>query len=210
MTSRKASEIAKAFSRHVKRLDGTRTRIEDAHKLGLLHVADVEASYGGLFLQALVAYEAAVEDFFLGLLVRPGGVVSAVPGVRARLTVRSYGHALELAAGRKSKFPSWIGQQDLKEAASLFLKSGAPFHTAAGAPSLNWHYVEKSRFIRNAIAHPSQYAHQQFRKHLIGDLALPSRERRVAGFLRGAASGSQTRWEVFVAGLEMFVQQVVN
>lgn len=210
MSSRRAGDIASAFSRHVTRLNGTRVRIEAAHRHGLLHVADVEASYGGLFLQALVAYEATVEDFFLGLLVRPGGVASIDPKVRARVTVKSYEHALELAAGLKSKFPSWIGQQDLKDAAKLFLKKGAPFHTAPGAPALNWHYVEKSRFIRNAIAHPSQHAQEQFRKQLIGTLSLPPRERRVTGFLRGASSGGQTRWEVFVAGLEMFVQQVVR
>lgn len=208
MSSRKASGVAAEFQRRVARLNSTRERIELAHRAGVLHVADVEASYAGLFLQAVVAYETAIEDFVLGLLVRPGGVKSKDAKVRARVTVRSFAHALELASGPGSRYPSWIGDQDLKSIAEMLLNRGLPFKRTA--PVLDWNYVKKSRYIRNAIAHPSEHAQKKFEKHVVQGVPLPRRERTVAGYLRGRSTGAaQTRWELFVAGLNLFVRDVV-
>ena len=207
MSSRKASDVAFEFQRRVARLDSTRQRIELAYGAGHLHVVDVEASYAGLFLQAVVAYETAIEDFVLGLLVRPGGVKSKDNQVRARVNVRSFKHALELAAGPGSRYPSWIGE-DVKTIADALLNKGLPFKRTA--PLLDWNYVKKARYIRNAIAHPSEYAQEKFERHVVQGVPLPRRERTVAGYLRGRATGAaQTRWELFVAGLNLFIRDVV-
>lgn len=211
MSSRNASQLAGDFQGKVTRLDTTRRRIEGAHSAGVLHQVDVEASYTGLFLQAVVAYEATIEDFVLGLMVRPGGVSSSDRTVRARVSVRSYAHALELASGPGRKYPSWIGQKDLTEAAKLVLHRGKPFVREATYPPLSWHYVTQCGYIRNAIAHPSQHALRQFQKHVLQATPLPRRERTIAGFLRGRGSGTpQTRWELYVAGLNQFVHNVVG
>jgi hypothetical protein len=197
MKSKKATSIAIAFQKSAARLDATRVRVEQAHAAGKLRVKDVEATYTGLFLQIVLAYETALEAFVLGLLVRPGGIESAHARVRGRLKVRSYSHALQLASGPKSRYPSWIGKEDVKAIAELLLHKSAPFDATAPTP-LNWHYVEQIRFIRNAIAHPSDHAQHQFEKNVIQATPLPRGERSAysgeAGpafrFMPGHHSGS--------------------
>lgn len=209
MKSRKARDIAVKFQRKINRLDETRRRIEAARLSGNLHLADVEATYAGLFLQAVVAYETAIEDFVLGLLVRPGGIRSTHKDVRARVNVRNYAHAMELAGGPGSKYPSWIGRNDLEAISNMLLHKGLPFKRSN--PPLDWSYVQKAQHIRNAIAHPSEHAMEKFRRHVIQNTPLPKRERTAPGYLRGRATGSpQTRWELFVAGLNIFINDVVK
>jgi len=207
MSSRKANAIAGEFHKRVQRLDRTRHRIEQAYSRGLLHLVDVEASYSGLFLQVVLAYESAMEDFVLGLLVRPGGVASQDPNVRGSVSVRSYSHAHDLASGPGGRYPSWIGKKDLLDISKLLLKKGAPFDAL---PPTQWHFVEQSRYIRNAVAHPSENALNQFRRHVIQSTPLPKREQTVSGYLRGRGTPAQTRWELFVAGLDMFVSAVAK
>lgn len=208
MSSRKAKEVAEQFHAKVTRLNRTRERIEHAHRQGLLRVTDVETSYSGLFLQVVLAYETAMEDFVLGLLVKPGGIVSEDSSVRGSVNVRSYAHAHELASGPGGRFPSWIGNKDLLAIAKLLLNKGAPFVSVSSA---QWHFVEQCRYIRNAVAHPSEHALSQFRRHVIQSTPLPQREQSVAGYLRGrGTSAAQTRWELFVAGLGVFVSAVAK
>jgi hypothetical protein len=95
----RADGIALDYQQRIKRLDATRLRIEEAYRRGILHPVDVEASYAGLFLQAVVAYETSMEDFVLGLMARPGGVVSGNSSIRGRIKVRGYSHAQQLTSG---------------------------------------------------------------------------------------------------------------
>jgi hypothetical protein len=208
MSSRKAASLADAFSRKVARLNSTRERVETCYLGKGLRLGDVEAMYAGLFLQAVVAYESTIESFILGLMVKPGGVKSSNPKVRSRVKVRSYSHALEVAAGPGRKFPQWIGRKDLEDASTLLLHEGSPF-SRSSLIAIDWTYVDKCRYIRNAIAHPSEHAIAQFQKHVLQSTPLPWRERTVPGFLRGSASAGQTRWEMYVAGLKLFIATVV-
>lgn len=208
MPSRKASDISKRFSAKALVLDGTRNRVELAYQAGHLRLADVESSYAGLFLQAVLAYEAAIEDFVLGMMVRPGGVVSGLAGVRSRVKVRSYSHALDLASKPGREYADWIGKDQLLSKAKIFLGEGKPFSSLADG---DWIYVIKSKYIRNAIAHPSKAALESFSRRVIGSTPLPARERSVHGYLRGVAvTGGQTRWELHVAGLNVFVSRIAT
>lgn len=204
MPSKNASEIAARFTRRVKSLDKTRLRIELAYQKHGLRLCDAESSYAGLFLQAVLAYEAAMEELVLGLIVRPGGVISANAGVKPRVQVRSYSHALELASGPGKPYADWIGKDALLSKANIFLFNGKPFTSLTDN---DWSYVTKSKHIRNTIAHPSKSAQENFKKRVIGTTPLPSRERTVYGYLRGV-SGGLTRWELYVAGLSVFVTRV--
>lgn len=202
MPSKSASDVAARFARRIRSLDKTRNRIEDAYLNHQLRLCDAESTYAGLFLQAVLAYEAAMEQLILGLIVRPGGFVSV--GVRPRVQVRSYAHALELASGPGRPYAEWIGKDALLAKANAFLLNGKPFSTLSDA---EWSYVNKSRYIRNSIAHPSKAAQEVFRRKVIGSTPLPARERTVYGYLRGV-SGGQTRWQLHVAGLSIFVSRV--
>lgn len=205
MASRRADRIARSFFSKVKRLDNTRRRIEAAFRNEAIRLSDVESTYTGLYLQAVLAYEAAIEALVLGLLVRPGGIRSMDPHVRARVTVRSYAHALELASGPGREFADWMSKHALLARATMLLHDGAPF-TRLGEH--DWAYVHRAKYIRNAIAHPSRHALAMFTRKVIGATPLPAKERTVAGYLRGSAGTAQTRWELNVAGLSVFVGQV--
>ncbi|WP_140655483.1 hypothetical protein [Rhodanobacter glycinis] len=206
MPSRKASEIAVRFTKKVTDLNKTRARIEVAYDNHHLLLRDVESSYAGLFLQAVLAYEIAMEDLIIGLIVHPGGLASSSSGVGPRLKVRSYLHALELAAGPGKDFADWIGKDSLLAKANIFLRQGKPFTTLQ--PN-DWLFVTKSKYIRNAIAHPSKAAVEKFANKVVGSTPLPVRERSVYGYLRGTSGATgQTRWELYAAGLNMFVNSV--
>jgi hypothetical protein len=208
MPSRKASEIAVRFTKKVTELDKTRARIELAYNKHHLLLRDVESSYAGLFLQAVLAYETAMEDLIIGLIVHPGGLASSTAGIGPRLKVRSYLHALELAAGPGKDFADWIGKDSLLAKANIFLRQGKPF-TSLG--SNDWIYVTKTRYIRNAIAHPSKAAIEKFTTKVVGSTPLPARERSVYGYLRGmSGAAGQSRWELYVAGLDIFVSSVAT
>lgn len=207
MSSRKASQISLDFRRRIARLNDIRERLERAYVGRHLRLEDVEASYAGLFLQVVLGYEAAIEDFVLGLLVRPGGVASAAVGVRSHVKVRSYSHARKLVSGPGRPYPSWMRKDDVQNIADLFLVDARPFANGSG---LSWHYVNQSNCIRNAIAHPSDHAREKFERNVIGSTPLPRRERKVSAYLRGRASaGPQTRWETVSLGLWTFVNEVV-
>ncbi len=207
MSSRRANEIAQEFQRRLLALNETRKRIEKAYRSRQLRVVDVEASYSSLFLQVVMNYEAAMEQFCLGLVVKPGGVESSQAGVAARVTVRSYAHAMELATGPRGKFPSWLGKNDLVDVAKLLLRNGAPF---TATESASWAIVQQCVYIRNAIAHPSDHAYAQFKRHVIQSTPLPPRERKVPAFLRSQLTAAgETRWENYAASLSGFVASTV-
>jgi hypothetical protein len=202
--SSKAANLAMAFGRAIGRLNRTRVRADDAWSRGVLRGQDIEVFYCGLFLQLVVAYEACIEEFVLGLIVRPGGVQSSVAGVSGRLSVRSYVHALSLASGPNKDFADWLSKDHLMKRSALLLRLGRPF---SGVANQQWDLVEKARFIRNAIAHPSDSAKEKFERLVIGSTPLPSVERSVGGYLRGSLAGPprQTRWELYAAELNLFV-----
>lgn len=208
MASSKAAGLAIRFSRTVIRLNRTRTRADRAHTRGLLLDRDMDVFYCGLFLQLIVAYEACIEAFVLGLVVRPGGVASVAGGVAGRLSVRSYAHALAVASGPSKDFADWLSKDQLQKRADLLLRGGLPFRAAG----VQWDLVEKARLIRNAIAHPSDAAREKFERRVIGGTPLPSAERSVGGYLRGSHTGPphQARWELYAAALNMFVSSHVR
>lgn len=209
MPSSSALRLASKFSRAVGRLDNTRIRADQARVRGLLRIRDIEVFYSGLFLQLVVAYEACIEEFVLGLVVRPGGVESSVAGVSGKLSVRSYAHALSLASGPNRDFADWLSKNQLLKRAELLLRAGKPFSITV---SSQWDLVEKARLIRNAIAHPSDSAKRKFERNVIGSTPLPTAERTVGGYLRGQISSapSQTRWELYAAALNVFIASNVK
>jgi len=169
----------------------------------------VEVLYAALFLQLAVAYEACIESFVLGLTVRPGGVSSDQTFVSARLKVSSYAHALAIAAGPGRDYADWIAKEQLKKTAALLIRGGRPFSDLLDQ---EWAAIEKARFIRNAIAHPSKSARAKFEKNVIGATPLPYTERKVPGYLRGTMAGPppMSRWEFYAGSLNQFVGKVVK
>lgn len=206
----KASKLARQFIDRVAEFDATRGRLESALLAGELTLGDVESAYAGLFLQVVVAYEATIEDFMLGIIVRPGGVSSARQDVKARLWAADVEHARELVAGYGREYIDWLGSENLEKIAKLFLVDGIPIKPALGDPPISWNYVKQSVYIRNAIAHPSQSAQKKFERHVINNTPVPARERKVAAYLRGrtGASGT-TRWEFYALALRQIVVTVV-
>jgi hypothetical protein len=184
--------------------------MERAYVQRSLRIEDVEAAYAGLFLQVVLGYEAAIEDFVLGLLVRPGGVASSSSHVRSHVQVRSYAHARKLVSGPGRSYPSWTKKADIENIADVFLADSLPFKTLDPHEPLSWDYVNRCIIIRNAIAHASDHAKMKFEQKVIGDTPLPKRERRVSAYLRGRATlGPQTRWENLSLGLWSFINAVV-
>jgi len=180
-------------------LDATRRRMEKLLTRGLIPTRAAEQAYEALFLNAFTAFEAFVEELFVGLMVAggPGSVVMS--GIARRATVRTSRIARELALGGRS-YADWLPFDLTEKRAHIFFRGGLPF-TALGAASKD--ILRKGGLVRNAIAHKSRYSLSMFEQHVIGATPLPPRERTPAGFLRGTliAAPPQTRFESFTSSI---------
>ena len=95
----------------------------------------------------------------------------------------------------------WLPYENTLERAKVFFQDGMPFTLLDDQNRSN---LSRYVYIRNVIAHRSEYAVSKFIKHIIGDSKLPPRERTPVGFLRGnfRSAPSQTRYELFVQELK--------
>ena len=95
----------------------------------------------------------------------------------------------------------WLPYENTLDRAKVFFTDGIPFTLLNDQNRSN---LSRCVYIRNAIAHRSEYAVNQFIKHIIGDSKLPPRERTPVGYLRGnfRSAPSQTRYESIVQELK--------
>lgn len=186
------------FQRIIKQSDVTRRRVESEYTKGTLVRRDLEIVYEGLFLRAVVAFEDFLESaFFLALADRSGK--------------KSWGplfggstKSLRACVFGEKKYLDWLPYDRTLTRANLYLKSGKPFSLLSdGEKSKLSHIVT----IRHAIAHSSDSAFKKFEKDVIGATAVPSNERRPAGYLRGFSSIGMTRYQVYVQSLGGIAQR---
>jgi hypothetical protein len=177
---------AVALNRYVKRVERLVTK---------RHMSSREAriAYAGAYMAYYVHLEAAVEELFMGLLMRRIRIGGAYVQSLVRMKSETVARAV-IRGGRP--YASWLPIDGTRKRAKTFLAGGGPF---AALTSTDQNTLTRAHVIRNALAHPGSHTLRRFRSDVVGELALPPDQRRPEGYLRGQHAMGQTRFEYLMA-----------
>lgn len=201
--AKSAASTSGDFRTRLRSLEYTRNKLHKLFLTGQITRRDIEQVYQGLFLEAVAAFESHIELFFIGLLSKSIDPHSRLTVSKATFSSRST--AMPIVVG--SRFYDWLPYSRTRERAEHFFRNGHPFSVLDASEADK---TEEFRFIRNAIAHRSDHAKQQFEKNVIGPTSLSPRERRVGGYLAGnfRSSPPQTRYESLTIDMATIFEKI--
>ena len=194
-----AVACANQFIGHLRYIEPTRTKMENLVYNGKIVRRDIEQIYKGLYLEAVCSFERFLEDLFLGLLVcrlkHPSSTV--VP----RVTFKSDTVARDVVTGG-NRYVDWLPYFHTQHRADAFFRNGLPF---TFLDSRDKQTIDQICYIRNAIAHKSNYANKLFIDKVIANIPISPRDRTPAGFLRSRfrIAPVQTRYENLIIEMSL-------
>ena len=196
-----AKSLGKELDGSLARLSGLVGRATELHQANALTTRQFEAVLAGIAVLAHAEVEGFIDRLFLGLLagaVRPNNRSRVKPLIRAK----SYEHARSVVLGRDASgaYVSWLPYHQTLDHAKRLFRGGRPFSDMR-APTQQ--ALFQLHHVRNALAHNSNRSREMFRKHCIGDRALPNWQLRPAGFLRGLHSGGSLRISHYLGELRV-------
>lgn len=153
---------------------------------------DLHTAYEALFLRAVVRFEAFLEALFIQILEGKASYPST--RVKVKMSASSKSALMEILR-QDRKFLTWLPYKDTLKRANLYLKDGRPFEE--WDPNAR-NMLATITTIRNAIAHSSDHAADEFRKNVIGSRVLRSSEKTPAGFLRSPVTAGTTQFENYL------------
>ncbi len=191
------------FKTRLHSLEFTRKKLDILFSRGLVTRRDIEQVYQGLFLESVAAFESFIEELFLGLLTGQVARHSSKTAPKVEFASRTTAMPIVFAG----KFYDWLPYTRTIERSEHFFKNGYPFSILN---SDDKDKTEKFRFIRNAIAHKSDYAKKLFERQVIGSTALTPRERKIGGYLVGnfRSSPRQTRYENLIIDMASIFEKI--
>lgn len=191
------ADVLKRFQRHLERIEKTRTRMDSLHGQKQIVLRDLESVYEALFLRAVTSFEAFLEELFISIL--KDKATYSQRRVSLRMKAINSAALLEILLQGKD-YMQWLPFNATERRAHLYLKGGKPFSELTdGDKSM----MKTISTIRNAIAHRSDFAMEQFEMKVIGSQPLLPRERTPAGYLRVPVSSNntQTKFESYMGEL---------
>jgi hypothetical protein len=176
-------ELAK-FHRQLARIDFTRQRMDRLLTDGRIRIRDLDSVYEALFVRAVTGFEAFLEELFIGILSRR---INFNPGqVSLRVNINSKSD-IETILLQGNDYVQWLPLHNTIRRAEIYLVNGKPFTNLDNSDRSR---IQTITYIRNAIAHKSNHAMDQFQKKVIGSLHLLRGEKSPAGFLRTPLRGA--------------------
>jgi len=172
-----AAALALRFERHVQRLQGVRNSAGDAFALGALRRSDLDHIYESTFLDTVSYFEIYVEELFITCVLDKSGLVDVSPSIH----VATRAHAGMLTSGSDRSHTSWSRMQEVMARAETLLQGGRPFSRLQNRRQ-DLAVLTSGLKVRNAIAHRSSSAREQFFKLPLSGLA-PGRK-TPAGYLQ--------------------------
>ncbi|MEX0853373.1 MAG: hypothetical protein WD036_08865 [Bauldia sp.] len=172
--------------------------MERLYKMNRIALRDLHSVYEAMFIRAVTSFEVFLQDQFTATM---NGKVTykKTRGVAVRMTASS-STALTDILLQKRPYLTWLPYDNTHQRALIYLKEGKPFSDVA-SPERDT--MQRITLIRNAIAHQSTHAIQQFEDKVLFGLALLPQERRPAGFLRSVLRTAplQRRFEFYATEL---------
>ena len=174
--SRPAISISDNLAGRLRTLEKSREKLERLSDAGHVTPRDMALFYEGIFLKTVTSFESLLEELFIGLLT--GGIE---PGrnVHPRAQFKSPAVARDIICGGRA-YVDWLPYRHTEKRAAAFFRGGRPF---SGLYKEDKKALERMLTIRNAVAHQSRAARNEFDK-IIASVPLLPAERTPTGFLR--------------------------
>ena len=191
--------LHREFSDKVQALNLTRRGFEDALIAQHITETDIIQGYAGLYLDLFTEFEGLIEKLFIGIL--SGSVTSNNPNVRRKLSIKPVSEIEQVLIGEKRSFLDWLPYDRTIDRANIYFYGGLPFSSLNG--------VEKGKIktyhkIRNAIAHKSKKADNDF-QNIIDGLTLLPIEKTPQGYLRNIPNPATGMTQLEIIGNELFL-----
>ena len=192
---RHAAKLASSFVSHLRYLEQTRSKMERLASTGYIVRRDIEQVYLGLFIDAMTSFESLIEKLFVGILV--GKIKPRTKRIVPRISFESNRIAREVVLGGRNYVDWFPYEEQTEKRARAFFRNGLPFTCFSDPEKAQ---LRNLNYIRNAIAHQSNFSKRQFERKVIASLYLTIQEKTPAGFLRSKIriTPDQTRYENFV------------
>lgn len=171
-------------------LEATRAQLEALFRGGSLAQDALDNAYVGLYVTMCVEFEGFLENLFLSLLLDGAGVVQT--GVAPTVVVGSQEVVKAMVIGPGKDYADWLPYDRTEQKANIFFQSGKPFTNVSGDQK---GYVKEIMYLRNALAHSSEYSRRVFLDKVIQQRPLSNAERTPIGFLRVRISNGRTIYQ---------------
>lgn len=171
--------------------------METLYRNHAIVLRDLHSVYEALFLRSVTSFEVFLEELFITILTNRATYQRGRVSVRMTATSRQ---ALMDILLQGDKYMAWLPFGHTEQRAKVFLKNGKPFSELMdGDKSM----IKSITTIRNAIAHKSPHAINEFKRTVVGSQRLLPAERVPAGFLRSPVRSGPTRnrFEVYAGEL---------
>lgn len=192
--------LHKEFSNKVQALDATRESFENAFANHLISDADIIQGYAGLYLDLFTEFEGLIENLFIGIL--SGSITPNNAIIKREITIKPVSKIESVLLGERRAYLDWLPYADYTiKRANIYFDSGKPFTLLNS--------IEKGKIttyhkIRNAIAHKSKKASNDF-QHIITGLILLPIERTPQGYLRNIPSSLTGLTQLEIIGNELTI-----
>jgi len=198
--------LSRSFQGHIDRLAGCAQRLETLLNNHRVSVTDVELVYISAFLSVCARWESFMEDTIIE--------ASCGRGSRGQARFRHVDFRSRADLRRFLLYPNkeYFSLPSLKQGialASILVKEGRPLSKISES---NQTHIQQAAWIRNAIAHQSDYSLRVFRDKVSGVTSLPQRSRRPGPFLRTVfrISPMQRRYEIYFTAFKSATEEVMK
>ena len=203
--SRLPDLIAK-FNGRVQRYRKCCTTIEEELLQRRLNITNVRLVYCASFLSVCSQWEALLEHILYEAVCGPS---SGVTGNYRYVSVRNRSKLQKILLYPNKQYLSLSSVNRAESLTSLFVNDGRPISAVS---ERNRTLLEQATFIRNAIAHESEFAKQRFRESVPGVIALPPSKRVPGAFLRHVFRQQpvQRRYEIYFGAYQSAAIEIAS
>lgn len=186
--ARPADVIYAEVATRARQIDAYVMRMEKLFAQSLMSERDLLLAYGGAILTFHAFTENAIERLFLGLVA--GRLQHGDRRVRSLVEIRSALIVRKVVFGARS-YADWLPYDRYTiPRAQAFFSAGRPFSSLGKSERI---HLDDMTILRNALAHQSNHAENQFHNRFTGGKALAPAQRKPQGYLRGHHAANQTR-----------------
>jgi hypothetical protein len=199
-------KLTESFQNHIDTLYGCVARLELQLVNRKVSITDVELLYSSAFLSACARWEGFLEG---SLIEASCGQASSLKGNYRHAEFRSRSVLRNLLLFPDKDYISLPSVKHATAMASLLINEGRPFSQISEP---NRTYIQQAGWIRNAIAHQSDFSLRIFRDKVPGVSSLPRNRRLPGTFLRREfrTSPSQRRFEIYFTAFKSAAAEILD
>ncbi len=186
-------DLAVKFQSEIRRLGRNCNRAEVLFRRGSIRLRDCELIYEASFIASVADFEQMFEAMLVEMIRMGRGTIKgsySLISAKSRIAIR------RVVLGGKP-YAEFMPIDKAVKRAAVFLSEPVPFAKIGRAET---DILSQAMYVRNAIAHGSEYAAEIFRRKVVGVNDLPLNRRRPGAYLRQEFRGgpAQTRHELYL------------